>query len=258
MSTEAETTNAFERLRPLLEPSVAERTPNQAGYLDLLDDDLEPTGPAQRLMVTRLVPAIYERYWRPALTQAAKGFTGPGMAEEMRIARLLLGLADEERVLDVACGPGNFSREFARAVGPEGLVVGLDASRTMLERGVEETRGARVGNLALVRGDAAALPFTDGSFDAACCFAALHLFADPFAALDEIKRVLAPGGRIALMTSVRRQLTVRPLKPLVERSSGMKLFEAGEITGALTDRGFTGIHQRLAGVVQFVGARLPA
>jgi len=250
--------SALERLRPLLRPEHATREPNVAGYIDLLGDELESTGLAQNLMVTRLVPAIYERYWRPALGRMVKGVTGPGMAEEVRIARLLLGLGDGDRVLDVACGPGNFSREFARATGPEGLVVGLDASRTMLERGAEENRKAGVENLVLLRGDATAMPFADGSFDAACCFAALHLFADPFAALDETTRVLAPGGRIAIMTSVRRQLTLPPLKPLVERTSGMRVFEADEITGALTERGFTGIHQRLAGLVQFVGGRLPA
>lgn len=255
MGAETET-SALERLRPLLRPEIARRELNQAGYLDLLDEDLESTGLAQNLMVTRLVPAIYERYWRPTLAQAVKGFTGPGMAEEVRIARLLLGLGEAEKVLDVACGPGNFSREFARAVGPDGLVAGLDASRTMLERGAQETRRSGLGNLVLIRGDAGALPLLDGSVDATCCFAALHLFADPFLALDEMTRVLAPGGRIALMTSVRRQLTVRPLKPLVERSSGMKLFESEEVTGALAERGFVGIHQRLAGMVQFVGGRL--
>ena len=144
-------------------------------------------------MVTRLVPAIYERYWRPALGRVFKGVTGPGMAEEIRIARLLLGLGEGDTVLDVACGPGNFSREFARAVGPDGLAVGIDASPTMLERGGEELRRADPGNLVLIRGDATALPFRDASFDATCCFAALHLFADPFAALDEMRRVLRPG-----------------------------------------------------------------
>jgi len=160
-------------------------------------------------------------------------------------------------VLDVACGPGNFSREFARTVGQEGLVVGIDASPTMLARGVDELRQAGPANVALVRGDATSLPFRDASFDAACCFAALHLFAEPFAALDEMRRVLAPGGRIAIMTSVRRQLTPRPLKPALQRASGgMRVFEPDEITGALRERGFVGIHQRLAGLVQFVGGRV--
>jgi ubiquinone/menaquinone biosynthesis C-methylase UbiE len=252
---------ALERVRELLTPEAARAAERPeavaAGYLDLLSEDLESTGAAQDLMVTRLVPAIYERYWRPALGRVFKGLTGPGMAEEVRIARLLLGLGERDRVLDVACGPGNFSREFAQAVAPDGLVVGIDASPTMLTRGAQELRRRGPANLALVRGDATRMPFRDASFDAACCFAALHLFAEPFEALDEMRRVLAPGGRIAIMTSVRRQLTPRPLKPVLERAAGgMRVFEPDEITGALAERGFTDIHQRLAGMVQFVGGRV--
>jgi len=51
-------------------------------------------------------------------------------------------------------------------------------------------------------------------------------------------------------------VTLPPLKPLVERGSGMRLFESEEIVAALRMRGFEEIHQRLAGLVQFVGARL--
>jgi ubiquinone/menaquinone biosynthesis C-methylase UbiE len=251
----AGTAEAIERARGLMRPDVAEGS-TEHGYLDLIGGELPSTGVTQDLMLTRLVPVIYERWWRPALAQIAKGITGPGMAEEVRIARLYLGLGAGDTVLDLACGPGNFSREFARVVGTEGLVVGVDASPTMLARGAEDTAKTGIANLALVRGDATDLPFRDGAFDGACCFAALHLFADPFAALDETTRVLGPGGRIAIMTSVRRQVTLRPLKPLMERTSGMRVFEAGEITGALSERGFTGIHQRLAGMVQFVGGRL--
>jgi SAM-dependent methyltransferase len=243
---------ALERAQEVLSPEAVEiaKRPDAAskGYLELIGEEgPEATGPAQRLMFTRLVPAIYERYWRPALARVFKGLTGPGMAEEMRIARLLLALGPGDTVLDVACGPGNFSREFARAVGPDGLVVGIDASRTMLSRGVEELERSGPANVALIRGDATS------------CFAALHLFADPFEALDEICRTLAPGGRIAIMTSVRRQLTPRPVKPVLQRASGgMRVFEPDEITGALRERGFVGLHQRLAGMVQFVGGRLPA
>jgi ubiquinone/menaquinone biosynthesis C-methylase UbiE len=181
------------------------------------------------------------------------------MDEEIRIARLLLGLQPGDGVLDVACGPGHFSRAFARAVGDSGLVVGLDASRTMLERGSAELRRSALRNLVLVRGSALELPFIDDSFDAVCCFAALHLFEDPFAGLDEMRRVLTPGGRIALMTSVQRQLGPRgPLKPITERLSGMRVFGQGEIVDALQARGFTDVHQRLSGLVQFVGGRLAA
>ena len=126
----------------------------------------------------------------------------------------------------------------------------------MLARGAAELEAAGLGNVALIRGDATALPFRDGVFDGLCCFAALHLFADPFAALDEMRRVLRAGGRIAIMTSVRRQLTLPPLKPLIERTSGMRVFESDEIVEALQERGFENVRQRLAGLVQFVGGRL--
>jgi ubiquinone/menaquinone biosynthesis C-methylase UbiE len=178
------------------------------------------------------------------------------MDEELRIARLLLGLAGGHRVLDVACGPGNFSREFAKAVGPQGLVVGLDASETMLARAVRDTEKAGLDNVGYVRGDVAALPFGDGAFDAVCCFAALHLFADPFGAIDEMTRVLTAGGRIAILTSVRRQIALPPLKPIVERTSGMRVFEQDEIVTALRERHYTDVHQRVSGLVQFVGGRL--
>ena len=71
-----------------------------------------------------------------------------------------------------------------------------------------------------------------------------------------MRRVLKPGGRIAVMTSVRRRLTLPPLKPLFERTSGMRIFESDEIVHALQERGFQNVRQRLAGLVQFVGGRL--
>jgi SAM-dependent methyltransferase len=259
-TTQRKSAEGIRRARELLTAEAAKRAAvsdeSARGYLDLLGGELDSTGAAQDLMVSRLVPAIYERYWRPVLARAVKGITGPGMAEEVRIARLLLALGAGDVVFDVACGPGNFSREFGRAVGADGLVVGVDASPTMLARGAADTARAGVANVALMRADATDLPFRDGSFDAACCFAALHLFAEPFAALDEMRRVLRAGGRIAIMTSVRRQLTVRPLKPLIERASGMRVFEADEIVDALRGRGFAGIRQRVSGMVQFVGGRL--
>jgi SAM-dependent methyltransferase len=250
----------MQRVLPLLEPAArqaAEELPESAPYLDLLEGDLDSTGATQDLMRSTFVPQIYERYWRPALGRLAKGVRGPGMGEEIRIARLLLGLVPGDSVLDIACGPGNFSRAFAATVGESGLVVGLDASETMLKRGASDLRRSGLTNLALIRGDATALPFLDDSFDAVCCFAALHLFSDPFAGLDEMTRVLAPGGRVALMTSVQRQLGPRgPLKPIGERISGMRVFGEQEILDALAERGFEDLHQRLSGLIQFVGGRL--
>jgi ubiquinone/menaquinone biosynthesis C-methylase UbiE len=228
------------------------------GYLDLLGPD-EPasTGIAQDLMLTGLVPRIYERWWRPALGRVAKGVFGPGMADERRIARLLLALSPGDGVLDVACGTGNFSREFARAVGSDGLVVGIDVSQTMLRRAVADTRPKGLDQLAFIRGDAQELPFLDHSFDAVCCFAAFHLFPDPMAALDRMTEVLTPGGRIALFTSVRgRSAPLRTFESLVAMRSGARMFEQRELVTALESRRFVEIRQRITGITQFIGGTL--
>ena len=159
-------------------------------------------------------------------------------------------------MLDVACGPGNFTREFASVVGGHGLAVGIDASATMLARAVRDTPRREV---AYVRGDAVRLPFRDDAFDAVCCFAALHLFADPLLALDHMARVLAPGGRVAIFTSCRvRSTPLRTLGSLAGARSGMRVFERDEVVGALEARGFVDVHQRIHGVTQFVGGRLAA
>jgi hypothetical protein len=69
--------------------------------------------------------------------------------------------------------------------------------------------------------------------------------------------VLTPGGRIAILTSVRgRTPPLRTFESLVEARSGMRMFERSQITDALEARGFVEIRQRLTGLAQFVGARL--
>lgn len=254
-------TPAVDRILPLLEadqrpPDLEAASMN--GYLDLIADaDPESTGLGQRLMLSGIVPRVYERWWRPTLGRVAKGLLGPGMRDEHRIARLLLGLVPGDGVLDVACGPGNFTRSYARTVGDEGVAVGIDVSRTMLERAVRDTSVNEYPNVAYLRGDAARLPFRDQSFDAVSCFAALHLFEDPFLALDHMTRVLTPGGRIAILTSCRtRSMVMRTVDARIGNASGMRMFDQDEITVAIEDRGFRDVSQRIAGFVQFVGGRL--
>jgi ubiquinone/menaquinone biosynthesis C-methylase UbiE len=217
----------------------------------------QSSGPAHDLMFTAALPRVYERWWRPAWGRALKGVWGPGMEGERQMARSLMRLAPGDGVLDVACGTGAFTRDFARVVGPDGLAVGLDASETMLRRAVEETRRARLDQVAYVRGDVVEMPFVDDSFDAVCCFAALNLFADPMAALDSMTRVLTPGGHIALFTSARtRSAPFRAFEAVVRARSGMHLFERGELVEALEASGYVDIEQRITGFTQFVGGRL--
>jgi len=249
---------ALDRAQPLLTRTARDGAREVDGYLDLLGSaEHDSPGLAQNFMLSSVVPRVYERWWRPALGRVAKGAFGPGMDDEKRIARLLLALSPGDGVLDVGCGTGNFTREFARSVGPDGLVVGLDVSQTMLARAVRDTDDAGLEHVAYVRGDAAGAPFLDASFDAVCCFAALNLFADPYAALDSFTRVLTPGGRLAIFTSVRgRSLPLRTFERVMQAQSGMNMFERDELVDALVERGFTAVRQQLTGMTQFVGGRL--
>jgi SAM-dependent methyltransferase len=218
------------------------------GYLDLLGGR-DPTGsrPGQRLMVSRALPQIYEKLWRPVLGRV---LIGESTADERRTALELLELGPGDRVLDVGCGPGNFSRAFAR-VG--GRVVGLDASATMLAEAVRAG-----GGVEYVRGDAADLPFRDASFDAVCCFAALYFIEQPLRAIAEMARVLAPGGRIALLSSVSRgPLPAAVTDRVVRGVSGVRMFGRDELTGALRELGLTDVRGRVAGFAQYAAARRP-
>jgi SAM-dependent methyltransferase len=247
----------MERALPLVRQRVRKHARIERGFVDLLEKEPNSTGPVQNLMRNGLVTRVYERWWRPGLARIVKGLFGPTMADEHRIARLLMSLSPGDGVLDVACGPGNFSREFAYVVGDTGLVVGIDASLPMLQRAVSDSRNTNVDNLVFVRGDAVELPFRKQSFDAVCCFAALHLFDDPFKALDSMRRVLAPGGRIALFTTCHgRSGPLRTVESLTASQSGMYMFERDEVVAALEKRGFTDIRQRIAGFTQFVGGEL--
>jgi SAM-dependent methyltransferase len=252
---------AQERLLGLLKeqpaeagPALFDQPPFDQRLVDLLGESEQagpPTGLAQRLMRTSLVPTIYEHYWRPALGRVAKGLSGPSMAGEVDMATNLLGLEPGSSVLDVACGTGRFTRAFGAAVGPEGLAVGLDGSRTMLAKALGS--GDPNGPVTYLRADAVALPFRPSTMDAICCFAALHMFADPDAALDSFTSVLKPGGRIAVLTSARRgRQPMRLIDTVGGIASGQRMFERGEITEKLRARGFSQISVRYAGITQIV------
>ncbi|ACZ91224.1 class I SAM-dependent methyltransferase [Streptosporangium roseum] len=241
---------ALDRIRELLIPVLPEPT-SDAGYLDLLGEKSPAGSPAQRLMRSGFLPRIYERFWRPALIGAMKGPLGPDTGQEEALVRAMLALGPADLVLDVACGPGNITRALARDVD-DGLVVGIDASATMLARAVRDTPAGHIG---YVRGDAVDLPFRPASFDAVCCLAALYLFDRPFEALAGMARVLRPGGRIALLTT-RRLPLAGPVNDVAGAVSGVRMFGDREVTGALARLGFSGVRQKTYGLMQFVSGRL--
>ena len=101
------------------------------------------------------------------------------------------GLPSGARVLEIAPGPGYLAIEIARLGRFE--VTGLDVSRTFVEIGRENARKAGV-TVDFRHGDAAAVPFEANSFDLVVCQAAFKNFTEPVRALDEMHRVLRPGG----------------------------------------------------------------
>jgi SAM-dependent methyltransferase len=247
---------AIEQALPLFAtPLQGDELDVSHGYLDLLGQG-DPTGAhlAQRLMVSQALPQIYQRFWRPFGGRLLMGLTGPGTDEEHRMALSMLSIEPSDRVLDVACGPGNFSRDFARAAS-DGLVVGIDASAPMLDVAVRDTAS---DNVAYLRGDARALPFRDGSFDAVCCFAALYLIEEPMRALAEIVRVLAPGGRVAILTSCNRgSLPAGVTSSVVRGVTGVRIFGRDELVRALIGGGLVEVDQRVSGLAQFLSGRKP-
>lgn len=104
-----------------------------------------------------------------------------------REALSALGAIDGARVLDLACGTGDLSRMVAARGG---WPIGVDLSARMLALGGDHPR---------LQADAAALPFADGSFDAAISGFALRNFTDLAAVFSELSRVLAPEAPIALL-----------------------------------------------------------
>jgi ubiquinone/menaquinone biosynthesis C-methylase UbiE len=131
-------------------------------------------------------PELYERYLVPAMT----AFWAHDLVDSA-------GVGPGDRVLDVACGTGIVARVAAAAVGAAGRVDGVDVNPGMLAvaRVVPPPAGAHVE---WHERSVQALPFADGAFDIVLCQLGLQFFPDRTDALRELRRVLVPGGRLAL------------------------------------------------------------
>jgi ubiquinone/menaquinone biosynthesis C-methylase UbiE len=107
------------------------------------------------------------------------------------------GLAHPEKVLaiDVACGPGTFTRPLAGRVGK---AIGADLTPAMVEKARAEAARDGIANIEFVCGDIYALPFTDAFAGIVACGYAFHHMTEPVRALKEMVRVLKPGGRVAV------------------------------------------------------------
>jgi ubiquinone/menaquinone biosynthesis C-methylase UbiE len=106
------------------------------------------------------------------------------------------GVQPGQRVLDVGCGTGYFARLLARAVGPEGLVVGIDPSPEMINYASRKAGPTR--NCQFQVGTAEALEFPAEHFDVVVSSLVMHHLPQDLqvAALQEMRRVLRPGGKL--------------------------------------------------------------
>ncbi len=118
---------------------------------------------------------------------------------EMALERL--SIKEGETVLEIGFGSGHCLRQIARSVGESGKAYGIDISTGMLEVTKRKLERAQLMDRAeLYCGDAASLPYDDNAFDAVFMSFALELFDTPEIAkvLEEVKRVLKPGGRLGV------------------------------------------------------------
>lgn len=113
---------------------------------------------------------------------------------------LLSGFGPGDYVVDVCCGTGKVTTILAREVAPTGRVVGVDFCEQMLD-GARRNIGADPWDelIEFVQGDATALPFSDSSFDGACTAFGLRNVSDYRKVLAELRRVVRPGGTVAVM-----------------------------------------------------------
>jgi SAM-dependent methyltransferase len=159
--------------------------------------------PPAEIYDSRFVPALF-RDWGPVLCQAA-------------------GVAPGPRVLDVGCGTGALALAAAARVAPDGKVTGVDPNPEMLA--VARRKPAAVE---WRDGRAEALPFADAAFDAVLSQFAMMFFDDRVAALREMRRVLRPGGRLAVAVcdAVERSPGYAALADLLDRLFGRAVGDA--------------------------------
>jgi len=131
--------------------------------------------------------------------EVARAFTWVATMPQMRllrwfVARRAVEMTSRGAAVDLGCGPGHLVVELARQA-PELRLTGVDLSDELMERGEVYARRAGVDDrVSFRKGDAQQIPFPDGSLDLVVSTLSLHHWSDPVAVLNEVARVLRPGG----------------------------------------------------------------
>lgn len=157
-------------------------------------------------------------------------------AAELRSIVGALPIADGDRVLDMACGDGVYSVWLAEQVGTGGHVVGVDISPAYLQAArARVQRSDYVERISFEIGNIDRLPFPDDHFDLAWCAHSLYSLPDPLAALRELRRVVRPGGTVAILENDTLHHMLLPWPAELElaiRRAQLEILEAQtEMTG---------------------------
>jgi ubiquinone/menaquinone biosynthesis C-methylase UbiE len=165
------------------------------------------------------------------------------------------GLTSGSTVLDVACGRGAVLFPAAGAVGPVGRVVGIDLAPAMVVVTNADATARGITNVGLHEMDAEALAFEDASFDTVLCGFGVFALPNLDQALGEMRRVLRPGGRLAVSTWVdvwgpegawleplQAQFLPPPQAPARTKDGATPVFDTpGGLTALLHDAGFSAV-----------------
>lgn len=146
---------------------------------------------------------------REAFTKQAEAYaSNSSITDSERIDRLvrLSGASPEERVLEVATGPGHVAFGFADVCAE---VVGIDLTQAPLDIAAERKSEQGVDNVEFIRTDAETLPFSDDSFDIVVCRLAIHHIENPAEVLQQMARVCRPAGTLAVEDLVVSEHTRR-------------------------------------------------
>jgi SAM-dependent methyltransferase len=157
---------------------------------------------------------IHETYTH-GHAQATVRQHGLRTAEEAA-AFLLPELKPGMRLLDVGCGPGSITRGLAERLAP-GEVVGIDLSRETLAAARQDAADRGITNLRYEEASVYELPFAEGSFDVVFAHQVLQHLAEPGNAIEQMLRVLRPGGLIAVRDVDWETAAYWPRDPWIDR-----------------------------------------
>ena len=126
----------------------------------------------------------------------------PGARESLRQLVPLFGVKKGDTMLDMGTGTGILAPYLRELAGPEGMLLSMDVSMEMLRHAAQKEA---YDNGLLMQATAMRLPVQDASIDIVICFAAFPHFSDKQYALNEMYRVLRPGGRLCIAHLLSRE-----------------------------------------------------